>query len=467
MAAIVTHKFRIHNAEQFYESFGEAAASTYYLFIGRPQAFSSSTGGGTDVSPPTPNDGILDEYDHWRDMMATKKITSSDVQFCVPRRNWSSGVTYDIYRPDYSTSVTSNSGATNLYDATFYVMTSDYKVYKCMGNDSNTASTTEPSDTGNTEFSTADGYIWKYMYTLTATQTNSFLSTDFMPITDTLGSVVTGASQSTVSSNAVDGEIRQILVTTAGSGYTNGTFTSVPIAGDGSSGTCTVVVSGGVLSSATVTAEGTGYTYATVDVAAISGIGGGTSGVLTPLVGPKGGHGYDALKELGAFYIMMNTSIAGAEGSGDFVVGQDFRKIGLVRNPYNYGTTTVASSSTQLALKSVTFAASPTPGTFTHDEVITGGTSAAKGVVAKWDSTTRKLYYIQTQWSGKDADDDLTAFSGTEIITGTDSSATGTISTVNNPEVQANSGDIMYVENRVPITRAADQTENIKLVIEF
>ena len=467
MAAIVTTKFRLHNAEQFYESFGEAAASTYYLFIGRPQAFSSVTGGGTDVSPPTPNDSDLDEYDHWRDMMAAKKITSTDVQFCVPRRNWSSGVTYDIYRPDYSASNTANSGATNLYDATFYVMTSDYKVYKCTGNDSNTASTTEPSSTGNTEADPGDGYFWKYMYTLTATQTNSFLSTDFLPVTDTLGTVVTGASQSTVSSNAVDGEIRHIAVDTAGSGYTNGTFTAVPIAGDGSSGACTVVVAGGVLSSATVTTQGSGYTFATVDVAAISGIGSGTSGVLTPHVGPRGGHGYNALKELGAFYVMLNTSLAGAEGSGDFVIDQDFRRIGLVRNPYNYGTTTVSSSSTLQALKSVTFAASPTPGTFVHDETITGGTTGAVGKVAKWDASTRKLYYIQTQWTGKDADEDITAFAGSEVVTGSPSSATGTMSSVNTPEIAFYSGDVMYTENRVPITRASDQTENIKLVIEF
>ena len=34
-------------------------------------------------------------------------------------------------------------------------------------------------------------------------------------------------------------------------------------------------------------------------------------------------------------------------------------------------------------------------------------------------------------------------------------------------EIDHDSGDILYIENRAPITRAADQTENIKLVIEF
>ena len=35
------------------------------------------------------------------------------------------------------------------------------------------------------------------------------------------------------------------------------------------------------------------------------------------------------------------------------------------------------------------------------------------------------------------------------------------------PEAQPDSGDIIYIEQRSPIARAADQTENIKLIIEF
>ena len=164
---------------------------------------------------------------------------------------------------------------------------------------------------------------------------------------------------------------------------------------------------------------------------------------------------------------MTNTSLTGAEGS-DFVTGQDFRRIGLVRNPYNYGTIVVATAATRSALKSVTFAASPTPGTFTNDEIITGGTSGAKGLVVDWNSTTRVLSYVQTDYTGVDTNKNLTAFSASaEVVTGASSSATGTTSAVGNPEIDYYSGDIMYVEHRAPIMRATDQTENVKLVIEF
>ena len=41
MAAIITNKFRINNAEQFVESFSETASETYYLFIGRAHSWAS------------------------------------------------------------------------------------------------------------------------------------------------------------------------------------------------------------------------------------------------------------------------------------------------------------------------------------------------------------------------------------------------------------------------------------------
>src|SRR5210317_1840592 len=107
MAAIVTNKFRIHNAEQFSESFSEAAPNIYYLMLGRPQAFGTATrpdsrteNEGLDSSPLTPVDSVDTEFYTFDDTLAAKKITSSDVSFVIPRRNWTSGTVYDIYRHD-------------------------------------------------------------------------------------------------------------------------------------------------------------------------------------------------------------------------------------------------------------------------------------------------------------------------------------------------------------------------------
>ena len=120
MSAIITEKFRQHNATQFYESFTEASKSTYYLFIGKSTAYTTATTTGSDSSPPTPADAVGEtEYYAWDSMLAAKNIGSSDVTYALPRRNWTNGTIYDMYKHNISSASTSTSGASNLYDSTF------------------------------------------------------------------------------------------------------------------------------------------------------------------------------------------------------------------------------------------------------------------------------------------------------------------------------------------------------------
>jgi hypothetical protein len=489
MPAIITNKFRIHNSEQFTESFSEASANTYYLAIGRPQGFATSTRGdsrtdneGTDTAPLTPADSVQEEFYTFDDLLAAKKIASSDVSYVIPRRNWTTSTIYDYYRQDYGNRITgttttqsSFSGATSLYDATFYVMSSAYNVYKCLDNNSNAASTTEPTGTSTSVLTTADGYKWKYMYTLSATQQSNFLSTDFMAV----------STNSTVSAAAVDGAVRIVKIKSTGSGGTTGTFTGIAIRGDGSSGTVSVTVSGGVITAVTVTNVGSGYTFAYIRNADIvtAGATGLTGAELDCIIEPKGGHGFDAVKELGGFYVMLNTNFEGTESSntGDFTVTNDFRRICLIRDPFSSGS--AASATTLRGTKAIRFAASPTPGSFQVDEEINQTTTGAVGKVVEWDATNRILHYIQTRFNdeGIDSNGNLTAFSGANVVTGQTSSATGTPSSTGSEtadnitftsgysasEIDADKGDIIYIENRAPITRASDQTENVKLIIEF
>ena len=485
MAAIITNKFRINNAEQFVESFSEASPETYYLFIGRAHSWASDAdvqgntiAEGTDASPPTPNDDITSEFYAWDDMLGAKIIASTDVSRCIPRRNWTTGTTYDMYEHNISSSNAANSGATNLFDSTYVVMNSAYAVYKVIENDGNTASTVEPTSTSNSIFSTSDGYRWKYMYSLTSAETLNFMSTDFIHC----------STDSTVSAAAVDGALDTALVVAGGSGYntsSGSTISAIPIRGDGSSGVASVTISSGAIASVSITTAGTGYTYAYIrnaDIIAATNAGGSGSGAnINVIIPPKGGHGSNALKELGAFYVMLNKSLVGAEGTSDIGVANDFRRIGLVRNPTNFGTSTVASATTRRQLYAAVF--SSVSGTFTADEEINQATTGAVGKVVEYDSTNKILYWYQTRFPdvGTDSDGNLTAFSGANAITGQSSSASATpntssSATVNavsfssgysNPELAADSGDIIYVEERSPITRASDQTENIKLIIEF
>ena len=483
MAAIITNKFRINNAEQFHESFSETSGETYYLFIGRSHAWATdadpqgvSINEGTDASPPTPNDDVVSEFYAYDDMIGAKIISSSDVTFCIPRRDWTTGTTYDMYEHNISSSNAAASGATNLFDSSYFVMNSAYAVYKVIENDGATASTIEPTSTSNSIFETSDGYRWKYMYSLTSAETLNFMSSDFIHV----------STDSTVSAAAVDGALDTILVVAGGSSFntsSGSTISGIPIRGDGSSGVASVTIGSGAITAASVTTAGTGYTFAyirTADIVAATNAGGSGSGAnLNVIIPPKGGHGANAVKELGGFYVMMNTSLEGTESgnSGDLTVANDFRKITLIRDPNAGGST--ASATTLRATRGINLTG--VSGAYVVDEKITQASTGAVGKVVEWDSVNGILYYIQTRHTneGVDTNGNQTAFSGTNTVsgaggaTGTPTTSTSTIDSVSftsgysASEIDHDSGDILYIENRAPITRAADQTENIKLVIEF
>lgn len=486
MAAIITEKFRVHNAKQFKEDFGESASSSY-LFIGRPWAWTN------DASPPAPANGIGEEVDAWSDMIAMKKVASSDVSHGLTRYNWTSGTTYDEYAHDYSSSNTTPATSQNsLYDGRFYVITDEYHVYKCIRTGRNSsgvvvASTVKPTGTSATVLvETSDsgaasgrGYIWKYMYTVSASDTIKFVTNDFIPVktlgaqteidgTGTSGGLNSsatddGSAQWDVENSATDGAVHHIRVDNGGSGYNDGSFTSVAIDGDGSSGTCTVVVSSGAVSYVTVTAAGSGYRRASVDIAGITGIGSGSNAVVTPIISPAIGHGADPVQELGGNYVIVNSRLEFAEGSGDFPTDNDFRRIGLIQDPFTVGTTTVATADTLAAYKKMTL--SSVSG-LSVDDIIRDASSDGAGVAVGriLSISSNDVSYIPVA----NSEGGYVDFSAADTVY-LSSTSIGTVSSVNAnfPEVSKYSGQIMYIENRGAVSRAADQIEDIKLIIEM
>jgi len=486
MAAIITEKFRVHNAKQFKEDFGESASSSY-LFIGRPNAWTDEN------NPPSPVNGIGEEIDSWSDMIALKKVSSSDVTHGLTRYNWTSGVTYDEYAHDYSSSNQTPATAQNsLFDGRFYVITDEYHVYKCIrtGRDTSgavVASTVKPTGTSATVLvETSDsaaaagrGYIWKYMYTISASETIKFVTNDFIPVktlgaqteidgTGTsggMGSSATddGSGQWDVENGAVDGAIYHVRVDAGGSSYTDGTFTSVAIDGDGSGGLCTVVVDSGVVSYITVTTVGSGYKRASIDIAGITGIGSGTNASVTPIISPIIGHGADPVQELGGNYVIVNSRLEFAEGSGDFPVDNDFRRIGLIQDPFTAGTTTVATASTLSSYHKMTL--SSVSGLSADDIIMNAATDGSGVAVARILSISGTVVSFIPSVNSEGGYVDFAA-ADTVYKSG---SSIGSVSSVDAtfPEVEKYSGQIMYVENRGAVSRAADQIEDIKLIIEM
>ena len=499
MAAIITEKFRQSNADLF---FADLTASKYYVFIGKSQPWTSE-GATSDSVPPVPVDSVQPESLYFDDMLAAKLVGASNIKMVIPRRDYSTSASFDMYRHDiagtqtsgaYPTKTSSSSGATNLFDSTYYFKTSENKVYKVLYNGDPTQdgasniSGSEPTSTGNAPFWHDSNYYLKFMYQLTTSEVQNFLTTDFMPVK--------------VNSNESNNRgIDVVMVTNTGSGYPNGTFYT-SVRGDGTGGIVALVVSGGQITvfgsnNATNTylhAAGSGYSFASISLAsggiftdaglssAISGAtltqwNSATAGSITPIIAPLGGHGDDDIEELGGHFVMVQGKFEPADA--DVTQVNDFRRVGIVKNPTASGSAFTASTARLTKAVKIT-------GTITTnyqvDEQITQATTGARGRVVEWDATNKILYYCQEGYAtyGLDANSNLTAFSGNNAITGGTSTASYSIDTasqtVNNvvfasgyatPEFDADTGEILYVENRRVISRASDQTEDIKIVVEF
>jgi hypothetical protein len=211
------------------------------------------------------------------------------------------------------------------------------------------------------------------------------------------------------------------------------------------------------------------------------------TGAVEVIIPPQGGHGSDFEMELNAKRVMTNIRLSYAEGSGDFPVDNDFRRIGILKDPYNWGTTIFATADTVANVRALKVTGATAD--YQVDETITQVNSGVEsyGTVVSWtldesSTTDGVLKYFQSPeyhtFKGEVVLFDETT--GNPVV-GSVSQASGTIDNNDNstvlgvtfangvalPEIAPNSGDIIYVENRRLITRAPDQIEDIKLVIEF
>ena len=324
------------------------------------------------------------------------------------KRQWSSGTTYDYYRHDYSRSNTAKvSGATNLYSASFFVINEDYQVYMCLQNgtdpdnpsgrpslDEPTFTDLEPRAAGTS----GDGYIWKYLFRIKPSEIVKFETTDFIPVP---ADWATSTDNAAIRDNAVDGSIKIVTVTDRGVGLgtANRTYSNVPIKGDGSGATCTIVVNNDQkVDTVTISNQGSGYTYANVDLVA-GGVPTGTSRpVLDVIMTPQGGHGADIYRELGAYNVLLYSRIENDNENPDFITGNQIARIGVVQNPEASAGTLLNSdkASAVNALKLV--GAGYSSATFSPDSYVTqtiATGSTAVGRVVNYDQTTGVLKYWQ------------------------------------------------------------------------
>ena len=178
---------------------------------------------------------------------------------------------------------------------------------------------------------------------------------------------------------------------------------------------------------------------------------------IRPAISPVKGHASNFKEELFANYLLINLQLA---GESSYIEKDDFRQVGVIHNPRKFGSNELFEDSIgdgryRIVLKE-------SNDNFIPGETLFGKTSGAKGKeLSYFDDDTLRV--IMDRSLASDID-----FESEEEVIGMESNANGTIKSIEPPDIQNFSGDILYINNKQPIIRDNDlQLETVTLAIEY
>ena len=513
MAALITDEFRLFNADNFIESVTDPNNS-YYIFVG----LSNPVGEGYGRLPDWNQDPLapVDNFSYIRScydwMMYGRRITPGNIRRVIRRLDWTKGTRYEQYRDDYSVyNVSPNTGSTRLYDANYYVINSDFRVYICLSNGSSGDNPkgngsedepnfvdTEPSAAG----SSGDGYIWKYLFTVSPSDVIKFDSTDFITVPSdwlTSDSPQIVSVRESGDSQINDAQLKQIYIDERGAGYSGGAGRELDILGDGTGAKAVIDVNSGQITKAVVSKGGKGYTWGLVDLGEINSSA-SEAAKLDVIIPPSIGHGFDIYQELGTDRVLVYARFD--DSSQDFPIDTQFAQIGLLRNPTISGSNTIFTDNTFTSVKSLkllSFSGNVEVGDIIEQSTDLG---IAKAYVTSFNKETkvikyaqdRSLYYNPTSYNNTDyvgistngnqipfvsSTNNITSssfsasldttFEGATLLVGDRSIELGVEFTngVAGSEINKPSGEILYLDNRPLVPRNPRQKEDVKIILEF
>ena len=480
MSATITDTLKLNFLQSVYEKFlntdvAIGDSDRFYVGIGKSETWPNDSDLVVSVDASSSN-----ERDFRLSMQSVKLVT--DVTFTIPRVNWSRGSIYSSYDDERFAGKTLNP---ILGEYPFYALTDENNVFVCLKQGRNAQgiavpSTVRPETNTGEPFELDDGYVWKYLYNIGSFEANRFLSSNFMPVQDVDSDTAVTPSevnQVLVQKRSIPGQILGIVIDSGGSGYDDNNPPSLTVNGNGSSAIASCIVSGGKIVDAFIkdSAAGTfsesnmgsGYDFASIAVAS------GTASLRAVLPKNRLGIGHDPRIDLHCRGAMVNSKLEGNEG-GDFLVDQTFRQVGLIQNPRkdsaqfdSFLGDSSFSTPTGYALKYLLLDSVAATFSSPEGEQLVGSTSLARAYIDKWDATNYKMYIHQNEETG------FKSFNSGEVVTATNAAGSGTVDSAGIQgyglltDIDKFSGDILYIDNRASIERDAEQTEDIKIVIQL
>ena len=372
-----------------------------------------------------------------------------------------------------------------------------------------------------------DGYVWKYLFSVKPSDIIKFDSTEYIPLPNDWATSTDAQIQSVRDNGNSDinnNQIKEVYIAAQGDGYVGGVGQEFPIIGDGSGAKVIVDVVGAKITKTQVSVGGKGYTYGKVNLDIINNtaVASNTPAKLIPIIPPSKGHGHDLYKELGADRVLIYSRFDDA--TKDFPVDTKFSQIAIVKNPTSIGSTNVFTGNTFSSTKALYLSnladnpLSVVPGDEIRQDVKDDSENVigyARGYVVSYDvlsqtepqiavlkySQDRSLYNSTTNDFATDASNlskeadpvtgQIYTISGSNSILEVGGKYTVGINTsfsgiTTNPtgnkivelgvefengvaesEINNESGDIIYLDNRSLITRDERQKEDVKIILEF
>jgi len=250
----------------------------------------------------------------------------------------------------------------------------------------------------------------------------------------------------------VPGSINCIKVISGGYSYGS---VIVTVHGDGTGATAVATTSGGVISKIKIINQGSNYTWATVEITG-NGFGATARAIISPVVG----HGKDAFVELFSRTLMFYSNVSRDKNQG-FDVSNDYRQVGILKNPRIYGST--ARFSDPLGSACFAISASYNIANFQRDMILTIPRSVGsqieykRYVVVATNSTGTSLLVESLDGDVPQVGDQMSNTSNQYI----------SIAAVGNPTVDKYSGDMLFIDNKAGFTPSADETVTLRTIITF
>ena len=190
----LTRLLGVESSQYLYEDLLKDSTS-YYVYVARPDAWPF------DSNPPVIEDTVdEEELSTYTKMLYAQRVSSDDVRYMTRRIDWVTGTVYDQYDPEVA----------DLESQDYYVLTIDNNVYKCLYNNLGAQSTVKPFIIDYARpFTTSDGYVWRYMYSITPEERTKFATSTWMPVVPDANTVA----------SAIPGSIDAFIIENPGAGY--------------------------------------------------------------------------------------------------------------------------------------------------------------------------------------------------------------------------------------------------------